>query len=1065
MPPLTPPDRGALVRVRSRAYLAVDVDRKEPEGPTWVRLACLDDDAPGAPLEVLWESELDAAVLSDASFDASQPADPPRRFLAYLETLRWNAVTATDPKLFQAPFRAGIEVMAYQLEPLRKALLLPRVNLFIADDVGLGKTIEAGLVLRELIYRQKVRRVVIAAPPSIVLQWRDEMAERFGLNLVVFDREFVQRVRRDRGHAINPWETHSNFIISHALLRDENYAGPLKIWLGDGGESSRGTLLILDEAHNAAPASGAKYAIDSQFTRAIRDLAPRFEHRLFLSATPHNGLSNSFSALLELLDPQRFVRGVPPDPKRLDEVMVRRLKSDLRRSIHEGLPERQIHQVELDGLPKDAPELSLFAALDKLWSLSDARVATQSHDVRSRTGLTLTLLQKRLLSSVAAFSRTLDKVKAAWLGRLDAAARAPKQLAFPLIMDPVGTAGDDTPGDADELEEAAMLAATLDPTGPGEGGPASPQRERELLDWLERHAKETRHLPDARVRWTIDFIREHFCPDLGKPGAAWTPRRLLIFTEYAETLRYLQHALGAAVATSDRGRERIGVFHGSDLGDDQRTALKAAFQGDPSAHPIRILLATDAAREGVNLQNHCSHLIHMDLPWNPSRLEQRNGRIDRKLQREKIVHCYYFSYLQRPADKVLVELAKRTFTVTSTLLAAPQVLEERAVRVLGRGLGPMQRGRALGEVMAEVDPRRVATVDDELESRREKDIDKQLRDLRDLLERSRKATVARADALRHAMDEALALAGEPGFQPIVVPDLPLPAFAAPVAQLLQNPAWRDTVDTLRKPNSRQIPLWEWRNASPPRPIVFESPKAIDDRVVHVHLEHRLTRRLLGRFTAQGFSAHELSRRVVTYSDATHPRLVLIARLVLYGPAAARLHEQLFTTSAVVSADRSGRLSVEKLADQEDMLDRVADALIAFADTPVSAEMKDLASHIMRRDLPTLEAHVGRRAETIRRDADALLSRRGAAEAELLRKTLDRQVEFVKATLEKSRQATLDFDGAERRQLEDNVRHWQARLAAIPSEREAEPGRIEAGYRVEASRLERVGVVLLWPRSG
>jgi hypothetical protein len=141
----------------------------------------------------------------------------------------------------------------------------------------------------------------------------------------------LKRTRsRERGDAFAPadrWTTHSRFLISHRLLIDEDYASGLRDWLG--GFRAR-SLLILDEAHHAAPSSGAKYAIDSQITRVIRDLAPRFEHRLFLSATPHNGHSNSFSALLEILDPQRFCRGVSVRKGQLDEIMVRRLKDDLR---------------------------------------------------------------------------------------------------------------------------------------------------------------------------------------------------------------------------------------------------------------------------------------------------------------------------------------------------------------------------------------------------------------------------------------------------------------------------------------------------------------------------------------------------------------------------------------------------------------------------------------------------------------------------------------------------------------------------------------------------------------
>ncbi len=119
----------------------------------------MDDDAQGQPLDVFWENELDGAILEGRAGRTSPPRASTRRatFSAYLHTLRWNCVTATDPRLFQSPFRAGIRIDAYQLEPLRKALLLPRVNLFIADDVGLGKTIEAGLIARELLLRKKAR--------------------------------------------------------------------------------------------------------------------------------------------------------------------------------------------------------------------------------------------------------------------------------------------------------------------------------------------------------------------------------------------------------------------------------------------------------------------------------------------------------------------------------------------------------------------------------------------------------------------------------------------------------------------------------------------------------------------------------------------------------------------------------------------------------------------------------------------------------------------------------------------------------------------------------------------
>ena len=175
----------------------------------FVRLSCVEDDALGEQLEVLWDTEVDARVVDGANWQAiaSRGFDEPRLFSAYLNTLRWNCVTSTNPRLFQAPYRAGIEVKAFQLEPLRKALLMPRVNLFIADSVGLGKTIEAGLILREMLMRQKVRRIVICCPPSVVRQWKDEMEQRFGLTFVIYDRDYVTAKRQERGYSVNPWMT------------------------------------------------------------------------------------------------------------------------------------------------------------------------------------------------------------------------------------------------------------------------------------------------------------------------------------------------------------------------------------------------------------------------------------------------------------------------------------------------------------------------------------------------------------------------------------------------------------------------------------------------------------------------------------------------------------------------------------------------------------------------------------------------------------------------------------------------------------------------------------------
>src|SRR6266849_3988624 len=205
-----PPKPGEVVRVRSRRYLVEEVEAAlTPGDQTLVRLSCLEDDAEGEEIQVLWEKEVDAQRINEADWSrlAGGEFDQPQLFGAYYHTLRWNSVTSTDPKLFQAPYRAGIRIDAYQVEPLRKALLLPRVNLFIADDVGLGKTIEAGLIVRELLMRQRVRDLVVACPPSVLPQWQDELEIRFGLTFEILDKDYIARVRRERGYGSNPWAT------------------------------------------------------------------------------------------------------------------------------------------------------------------------------------------------------------------------------------------------------------------------------------------------------------------------------------------------------------------------------------------------------------------------------------------------------------------------------------------------------------------------------------------------------------------------------------------------------------------------------------------------------------------------------------------------------------------------------------------------------------------------------------------------------------------------------------------------------------------------------------------
>ena len=1070
-----PPEPGEIVRVRSRRYLVEEVTPPpQPGDQTLVRLSCLEDDAEGEELEVLWEKELDAKRMNEADWSklALGQFDPPRWFAAYYRTLRWNAVTSTDPKLFQAPYRAGIRIDAYQLEPLRKALLLPRVNLFIADDVGLGKTIEAGLIVRELLMRQRVRRIVVAAPPSVVLQWKEELDARFGLTFVVFDREYVRRMRQERGYAVNPWSTHSRFIVSHHLLRDEDHASPLRDWLGT---FAPGSLLILDEAHNAAPAGGARYAIDSQFTRAVRELAPRFEHRLFLSATPHNGHSNSFSALLEILDPQRFCRGVPVQSvKELEPVMVRRLKDDLRKlgggagTTGEGeFPERKVVEVRIDGLAPESAELLLPQLLDEYRQAREERLKGAAKSVQTAAALVICGLQKRLLSSIEAFASTLRVHRKAFDAHLAKVPAQPSAAAPPETAASSGTLRllIETPGSDDERpeagedavreeEDAAMTAATARSMA---AAPADAfARERELLARMTDLAEAARGVPDRRVRFLIDWIRRE-------------RRRVLIFTEYTDTKRYLEKQLRAALTPGREADPLIATFHGG-MPDEAREEVKRAFNADPAQHPLRVLIATDAAREGVNLQNHCADLFHFDVPWNPTRLEQRNGRIDRKLQHAPEVRCHYFVYVQRPEDRVLRALVEKTKTIREQLGSLAPVLERQLEERLALGFSRRGADSLIKAIQDErLDPEREKATQVELEAgrRRDRELRREIDALQTLLGRSRAWLRLDLDDLQQTISCGLELMGESALIPgaktgtFMLPDL------TPRAE--GDPSWMHTVDTLRAPRKHGQPVWEWRRQQPIRPVVFEDQGKLDAPEVHLHLEHRFVQRLLGRFRSQGFVHNDLARACIGVTSDPEPRVILLGRLSLYGDRASRLHDEIL---AVAARWTDADLREQPLRPyQERTLDK---ALVLLEDALSAAQPRELPATVRqrlaagaRRDLDELRPHLHEQAQEIIAKASAELAARGDQEATDMRAILASQRARIVATAAKYEvpQGVLPFDASELRQIEADKRYWARRLDDLAREIDSEPARIRASYDVKATRFEPVGLVYLWPVTG
>lgn len=1064
------PKAGEFVDLRGRLWLVEEQLRDSDSFPS-LRLSCVDDDAQGVTASVLWDAEIAARSRDNELWDliGDHGTDDAKLFAAYLRTIRWNSSTASDRELFQAPFRAGIRMDAYQLAPLKKALQLPRVNLLIADDVGLGKTIEAGLVVREMLLRKRIDFIVVLAPPSMTLQWQDELAAKFGLSFEIIDRDLLTELRRKRGFGANPWASGSRFILSHKLLGDEAYTAGLREVLGSFQARS---LLILDEAHHCAPAGGGRYAIESQFTKAVRDIADRFEHRLFLSATPHNGHANSFSTLLEILDPQRFTRGMDVREEELKPVMVRRLKADLR-ALGEAFPERMIERVGLGDLREDQPELVLAKMLSDYGALRERRIGELRSGKAAQARLSFVGLQQRLLSSIPAFAKTLQvhrkslqKVFEEGAGHVPlnaAAAYVDTQLSE---VDVTGEIDEDAALRllSNEEDQGALAAAAL---GATDASRSQLDAELAAVDAMIEVAEKAATSADARIQWLEDWIQTNMLLE-----GQWGERRLIIFTEYEATRIYIERQLRRIIMDTSEHESRIATFTGI-TSTDRREAIKRAFNNADS--PLRILICTDAAREGINLQQQCHDLVHFDLPWNPSRLEQRNGRIDRKLQPAPQVFCRYFVYEQRPEDIVLEALVRKTDLIQRQLGSAGQVIENRvARRMADRGILRSDAATLAAAIASEEADEKVNAAVQALgdqPNQRLARIKDELDDLKESLEAARKRVGVDSAELEAVFGLALSRAGADigaaVSEPVqdtrtfsLSPDLP--AFA-------REQSWQPVFDELRerrqKPGERP---GQWRTADDAQVRRISFSPAIDDHgrdapgVVQVHVEHRLVRRLLSRFLTTGFQSG-LNRACVIRSAGTGDKAVLLGRLALYGPSATRLHEEIIPIAADWEGG-SGRLPLQPLAASDEagaaVIAELEAALHGVAQVPDSAIARFTPT--IREDVADLRAALEAHAQSRRTEVEKELMQRGKEEASALRSLLKGQIDRIRSEQKKDdRQLILEFDEQQTRQRDADRKSWEKKLERLTHDLETEPERLRNSFDIRAARIEPLGMVYLW----
>lgn len=1033
LPPV--PEPGQVVKVRGSTWAVSDVRRQGlPRSPAdegapglthMVSLQSLDEDRLGQELTVVWELEVGHTVAPDQGLPETVRAeafDDPNTLAAFVDAVRWGAVTSADANSYQAPFRSGANVEAYQLVPLSRALQSSRTNLLLADDVGLGKTIEAGLVVQELLLRHRARSVVIVCPPSLSLKWQDEMREKFGLDFVIVNSELMAKVRRSHGLNANPFRLYPRVIVSMAWLPSLRAQRLLRDVLADvrSSETARRyafDVLVVDEAHHVAPASPTTapgqrgYAVDSKRTTATLKLAEACEHRLFLSATPHNGYSESFTALLEMIDGRRFTRGARIDEQALKEVMVRWLKTDL--------PDKGFKTRKLGPLPftPSEEEQRQFERLERLLAES-----ARANGKGSGGDIVAMLLKKRFLSSPWSFARTLELYEGADGG--DRQLRVNDEDEY--YTEVLGR------GQSDEEEGAAEhpeFTALRHSKGSDPLVAATSSEIASLIEWGRRYE----HKPDSRLEELLTFLGAVCRPD----GTHWTNERVVVFTEYAATLEWMERIL------RQRGyNDVLEVIQGS-TPTEEREKIRARFTESPDKHPVRVLLATDSAGEGIDLQTHCHRLVNFDIPFNPSRLEQRIGRIDRygQTKNPEIFHFVPVSgSTTYEADmKFMGIIATKVGQATEDLGRVNQVIDAE----VQEHFAPTQTTRRKARLTAPDDGNEVITR--VLAGGME--LNRQLTRLSETYDKHKAAMHLTPANARRVVDTALTLTSQPPLVETGDDRTEAPVFEVPNL----GRSWQATLrglDTHLNPGVL-------------RPITFDDQAAQHRTdLVHIHLGHALMQRATRTLRSALFSTEAPVHRVtaVITSDLPESCVAAVSRLVLVGRGGLRLHEEVFLTGV--------RLRGQALAESkvEQVLDETLDSKdLVLADETVRAHLaeqwNDGGARLRTRLLTAMERKSASRQEKV---AEALIQRRDSDVKRAheifdafrlnLRESRDRLEQAIRAEEE------LLFTDDQQKQRRRDLHHMNERLESLDDEEAREVASIQERYSDVRPHVSAAAVV-------
>ncbi|RWU85192.1 DNA helicase [Janibacter hoylei PVAS-1] len=1024
----------AVTEVTTQGLLRSPADETASELQHLVSLQSLDEDRLGEEATVVWELEVGQSIIPDRGLPETLSAetfDDPNTLGAFVDAVRWGAVTSADEHAYQAPYRSGANVEPYQLEPLRRALAAPRTNLLLADDVGLGKTIEAGLVIQELLLRHRARSVIIVCPPSLAVKWQDEMQEKFGLDFTIVNSATLAQTRRTHGLAANPFRLYPRIIVSMAWLPTPRAQRMLRdVYAGVTGASTAKRyafdMLVVDEAHHVAPASpsgvggGRGYAVDSKRTIAVRELAGVCEHRLFLSATPHNGHTESFTALLEMIDNRRFARGAKVDQRALEEIKVRRLKSDLPEM---GFKKRQVKQIPFT--PAKGEE-DAFALLTRVLESS-----AQANGRRRAGDIVALLLKKRFLSSPWAFALTLQHYLAA-----DAGAGWPDDIDEAYYDEVLGT------GQSDEEEghvEQPELTALRQSKGTDPLVSATDDEIDELLAWGESY----QHQPDAKLSALVEWLDSICRPD----GKHWSNERVVIFTEYSATLRWVMGVL------EQRGYgDRVAAIEGS-TDTDTREIIRERFTTEPTKEDIRVLVATDAAGEGIDLQDFCHRMVNLDVPFNPSRLEQRIGRIDRYGQTQS-PEVFTFAPVATASTygadlDFLQRIASKVDTIASDLGRVNQVIDSQ----IQERFHP-NRSRTAPSTSDDSSDGVNRALSSNL------NLNKELTALSRNYEANKVRMHLTPFASRRVVDTALTVANQPPLKVIDDDLTDAQVFAVPT--LGSN--WQQALeglDTRREPGVL-------------RPITFDdsamtAPDDLDgggrrrDDLVHVHLGHALmqkaSRILRSALTGGSSDLHRVTAVVVDGLPTSC--VATVSRLVLVGRGGLRLHEEVFLTGIRLRGHTMAEAKVEELLDTA--LDSPG---LQLASHDVRAGLADEwngSTSTTSRMRTRLEEAVRQRATQKQSAVTGDLAARAEADEErargiyaAFRGVLEESVAELSEQIEA--QSTMLFADDQQRQRQRDLVKMQARAAELDDEERRELAAIRERYEDVRQFVSTAGVV-------